>query len=711
MKNITKIIPIIMIIIITVLTLIYFDFTEAKNYTNFKDYNINTINIQYNSDNELLKNQIKYIQTVAKENNVILLKENADFTKDNASNIYLSLTNEQLTEILIKNFDIKITNSNNNYYATYEKNDINQSGIIKDLFENHYFTYNTIDEMLKNNDNISGNYKILYKDYNDYSSFINEVNNTLGYNTYTGTYETGIENYIIIFMVLIFIFLIIFYFIFQVYEYNNNSKKIACMKILGFDNKTMNKNMMNKKILILIITTIIILLTIIFIKNITIVHILIILLVNLFIIFSTYLISYLSCIIINRSFKLSNILKNQNTTGNIKNISYKFKALMLIILVVFITITLENTTTLLDKLQNYNNSKKLLDYVILPTYNIEPQAANEYLIQHQFYLDIRNNLNTIYAEFKDYSKYTNEELEMTSNTNPFFLIDSIDKNYIIKENIKLYNIDNNEININQINNIAYIFPKSKKHLIDDFKKYHQENLNDYYLKTNENYNLEIYLYDDQLIETYQIEYKYIESPILRIIDDTLNVPIFYHQLGISTFGSGLTTGLKIELIDDDIEKTKQTINEFIKKSDLSSILSRESIMSYKEYFNDEILLSQLIVITLTIGIILVLTVYILITTQLLKMYIKSQNKTILVKKLLGFDNNTIFKYYYNRNLINTVISLIISCIILFIINKFNTIFLFIALIFLILDFLIIYISIKLIKTTNIHIGLKGGNND
>ena len=97
--------------------------------------------------------------------------------------------------------------------------------------------------------------------------------------------------------------------------------------------------------------------------------------------------------------------------------------------------------------------------------------------------------------------------------------------------------------------------------------------------------------------------------------------------------------------------------------------------------------------------------------QLLKFYIKSRKKKILVKKLLGFKNNDIFKEIYTRNLKNTLISVAISILILVFIKKASLKIVFIPFIFLSLDFLITFISIKTINLSSVYSLLKGESYD
>lgn len=717
MKKVTKIIPIITILVISVLVLLFLDFNEANSYMNLKGFNMETISIKCD-DGSNLADIVNNVQEIARKNNVILVKTTVDYKKENGVNVYLSLENiDELNKLLNKKFNVKATNNEitkSSFLSTYNQNSDNQIGIINDLFGDHFYTYYLMDVMIENNYSLFGNYSILYDDFQNYSNFMNEVNNLLGYDTYAIGYYNSIDNYILILIVVSLLLMLLFYFVFQVYDYYNSSKKIGCMKLLGHDGFHINKNLCFKNVKINFISFFsILLLSIIFVKNITPYHLLILSCINLFIILLTYFISYLSCNIINKNYKLVNMLKMENITLEMGKISYGFKTIMTIMLICFTVIVFQNVNTLHNQLKVYNESKNTLEYSVLKSYVAGQQESRENDKIHDLYLKIINNMDTFYASFQDYSQYTSqdfERLEQAERVGKSFHFDSIDKNYLKMKKIKVYDINDEEIDIDKINSVYYLLPKSKKSLIDLFKKFHLE-LDEYYLKYNKNYSLVVYFYNDQKIDTYQVTSKYIESPILRVVNDSITSHSFLDDLGINFFGQGMGTGLKIKLIDGDKEKTMETLFGYIDESGLSNLFSRQSFMTYKDYFNDEILASRIILLVVTMTIVLILTIYILISFQLLKLYIKAQKKTILVKKMLGFDDDNIFENVYRKNSRNTIISIIIALLILIIIKRINISFVFMPVIFLILDFLVTLISIKSTKLTTIYSDLKGGNYD
>lgn len=718
MEKMTKAIFCIILLVISILSLLFIDFQEASVYLKFRNFDRESMSIKYDNNSDNLSEIVRTIQIIARKHNIVLAKTTIDNKKNNGVNVYLSLsTIEELNDLMKKNFKIKPVKNDKSeisFFSTYNQNSENQIGIINDIFGDHFYTYYLMDQMIEKNESLFGNYFIFYTDFQDYSNFTNEVNELLGYDTYSLTIYSSTQKYILALMIGCIAFLIIFYFIFQIYEYYNNSKKIGCMKLLGFDVKKINKNMIHKNmILYFVILFIVLMISIIFVKNISFRHILLLIGINLFIIIITNFISYICCIIIGKNYQIVSIIKMKNITLKISKISYKFKALMTIMLIIFSVIMSNNISKLYKQFKLYNDSKNLLDYGVFQSYVANQSESYDYEKLHALYLKIVDNMETVYAKFDHYAQYTEtdfENIKKSEEEGKSFSYGSVDKNYLKLEKIKIYNLQGQEINIDDLNSICFLFPKSKKELIESFKEHHNES-NDYYRQFNSEYNLEAYLYDDQKIDTYQVDFKYIDSPILRVIDNSLLYPYFYDGIGISFFGEGLETGLKIKLVNDNKEETLKILNSYIDELNLSNIFSSKSFIVYRDYFNDEILESHFVIMLLGLAIIFIFIVYVVISLQLLKLYIESQRKKVLVKKLMGFENNVIFESVYKKNLYNTIISIIISLLILIIIKKFNVYFFIIMFVFLTLDFIITLLSIRSTKLSAIYLDLKGGYHD
>ena len=145
MKKITKIIPVILILIISILLLLYFNFKEASKYLKIENYQVESMSLNYEKSSENINEIVQHMQSLAKKNNVILVKSNIDFERKNGYKVYLSLENiNELKLLLQKSFKIDYFNkkgTSSSFIATYETSDKNQIGIIKDLFADHYYSY------------------------------------------------------------------------------------------------------------------------------------------------------------------------------------------------------------------------------------------------------------------------------------------------------------------------------------------------------------------------------------------------------------------------------------------------------------------------------------------------------------------------------------------------------------------------------------------
>ena len=320
-----------------------------------------------------------------------------------------------------------------------------------------------------------------------------------------------------------------------------------------------------------------------------------------------------------------------------------------------------------------------------------------------------------YSQFSDYVKPTNDEevqrIKEWEASGTYFEYASVDRNYLKKENIKIYDLNNNPVNIDDINGVFFLFAKSEKNIISKFGNFYTNDSKNDYAEYNMPLNFQAYLYDDQSFDTYRLDLdiKYVKNPRLRVVDDSIKIPYLKSSRGISVFGNSLTTGLKIKIDNDN---TIDYVMEDVNKAGLSDLIGKSNFLTFKNYFNDEIQRAKTIMISVCIGIILVALVYFIIAMEVFSLYVKSEQQTVIVKYLLGFNKQDIFKPIIKKNLLYTVIAFIISLLILLLLNIFNIILFIISVIaFLIIDSLISMIIIKKYKFNKVYIDLKGGEND
>ena len=506
MKKVAKLMPIFSMIMICLLFFVFLNFNESSNFLKLKNYSRESISLEYDSNSANLIENIKNIQDVAQKNNVILLKVNADNENPRKSNLYFSLNSiDELYKLISKNFKIKKINNkknNSNFISTYNTHSANQIGLIEDLFDNDYYSYYLFDSLYENNNSLFGNYYVFYKDYSDYNKFVYDIKNIVGYDVQSISASTKLENYVMVVLFGAFIFLFLLYFIFQIFDYNSNSKKIGCMRILGFDIKKINFKMIYKNMIVYFITSLIIILfSVLFVKNIGLFHIIILFLICLFLIIITYIISLSCCSIINNNYKVSNILKSQSTTSLIIRISNVLKVIMTVLIIIFSTFLIGNCEELHNKMKKYNSSKNLLEYSVLQSYVADQPEIFEYEKQYELYLKIRKNFDTVYASFNDYSQYTMDDIKrikQNEKNGQFYEYASVDVNYLKKEKINVYDLNGTKVNVNKINQVVYLFPKSKSQYIDAFHEFYKD-LDNYFLQFNSNYSFKAYLYDVDII--------------------------------------------------------------------------------------------------------------------------------------------------------------------------------------------------------------------
>lgn len=705
MKKIVIFIPVFTFIVMTILTIFFFDFKEAEQYISFPKFESDYFTIRYETDRDIAKQTVKYIQDLADKHHVIILKSNLDYKKKNGNNVYLSLKNiDELITVLQDNFNVNLNlNSihNNSFISTYEHNNENQVGYIHDLMNDHYYTYYLMEDLIDSNLGLHGRYTVLYENYEDYSNFTLELNESLGYNTSSGAIylSSNFSKYIICVIIGSLLFLTFFHFIFQIYAYYNQSKKIGCMKLLGYDNKRINKKMIHKHIYIYIISMmILLLLSILLIPNISLKHILILLLLYVFIIVITYLLSKLSCYIINKDFHIINILKKQNISTYISYVSYKLKLVMMIILILFCVLAFQNINDYFTTTKQYRDAKKILEYGVFAGFMEDPMY-HDLEQQYQFYLDILHDseLETFYAQFP-----------LPNLSNPF-QYGNVDKNYLKKENITVYDRNDNQVDIDNISGVFFLFPKSKQNDIDEFSSYYKEESKYYYETYNLEYQFQAYLYDDMTIPTYRIDdgTTKVKSFIIRVVDESIR-PNLHDYITVSLFGNGLNTGLKIKVK----ENTLDILEKYLEKHEMTGLLTSDSFVSFQDYFSEEIQLQQIIFFFLSMIITIIILVYFLISFQITKLFLQSQKNRVVVKKILGFDNEKIFSYIYKKSFRHIVVAFILSLLLLLLLNKLN-ILLFIMIIFvlLLLDCFTIWLSIKTSNMNQIYLDVKGGSYD
>lgn len=730
MKHITKIIPVICFFVVTPLFIFFADATQSTKFSNITGMKKDYIDISYSDEIKINSDIIEKFLKLAKEKNIIVEKINTSPNNLNEKNVYLSFdTTDELYNFLNKNFKIKklnknVTNDSNLFFSTYEHNSKEQIGLIPDLLNNNKYNYYTFANLFENNGNLYGPYILYYDNYSNYSYFINEVESLLGPSmniNYIFSLNNS-SNYIMLLIMASVVIIMLFYFVFQIYEVYYKSKEIGCMRLLGFSKEKITKILIKKRINVYLIIVLIILLSTMFIKNISPEVLIGIMFINLLLILLTYLIIYFCIGIILRGYKTSNIIKKQNIAIKISKVNNKLKIIVMIFLLMLISVFFNIIVSLQSSIKIYNNNKDLFDYGVIATLNGMSENNYNYEKHSDFYKYIMEDdrLNTFYAEFssreRDPDELTDEEKELFDKweeEGTFFVYNSVDRNYLIKENIKIYDLNENIVDLRNIDGIFFLFPKSKKDKIEKFESYYKNYSKKDYEKYNIDTEFKSYLYDDQKLNTYStsIDLKYIDSPILRVINEDLRISYIESPLGLSIFGISLNTGLKIE-IGENRNETYKALEENIIKAGLEDYISVDDIIAYSDYFSNEIQIYQTVFLISIVAILVLISIYTIISIQTISLYVKVYNRMVIVKYLLGFNKNDIFDNIIKNNVKYNIIAFILTAFLLYVFGIFNLLMYLLSIsTFLLIDFIVMNYVIKTYNFANIYIKLKGGNYD
>ena len=719
MHKISKIVPILCIIVITILMIVFLDLSGSRKYIQLKDYNIDYFYISY--DSHLTTDSLLEIKRIAEENNVVFGKNIIEGKK---RKIYLSVDNsEELLNFMDKIFNLKVTKlSENGFISTKKTLEQNQIAYIPDLLNNDDYNYYSFSNYLNSDNQIFGSYIIYCQQKNNCDDFKKAISDVIVQNNVDINIKfNNSQNYVLIVLLICSFILLNLYFIFQIFDTYKNSKKIGCMRMLGFsDTKILNKLSLKKLyIYLLFIFAFIFLPMIILIENITVYELFIIIFVDVIAIFITYGLNYLSVKLIFNNYSIIGILKEKNISQKIKKLNDIFKIFIVVTMVIGIFLFLSLFSSFRNSLFVYNNSEDILNYMIIDSVDGEFAFSEENNIKSStFYKLLLNDpkIKTFYAYFPAYINIDDQELDdilVAEKSGTFYRYGTVDRNYLLMENIDVYTIDDVKVSYDELPNNFFLFPKSKLKIIDDFEKFYNEEIYPNYINCNLDIPFIAYIYKDQSINSYTIyiDEKYIESPIIRVANEEIYMLSIINNDGLSLFGNGLMTGLKIE-VDDNKEITYRTVEKYIKEAKLDMNLSSSNFLYYKDYFNNEILISKVITVCISIFIFAISIVYLLMTIQSIYLFINSYKQEITIKRFLGFESVKIFNKEIKNRIISHIISFCLAFIILLILNvgSLFSIF-FVFLILAVIDTIITMIIINKAIQKTILKQIKGGNYD
>lgn len=722
MKTIAKLLPMVSLLIISLLSIAFLEFKGSSDYLNFKGYQKDFITIKHHDGMEMNGAVLDQMISLAHKHNVILAKRNISNQNSKVKDVYISFDSvEELKSFLEKHFNIKYQNKDmvaSSFISTYNHYDQNQIGLIPDLLENTYYNYYTFDVLKENHGNLYESYIVYYKNRNDYEQYKNEIVKLTGYEDIGSFSMIEISNTVFIIMAFSIFILMLFYFIFQIYDAYYQAKKIGCMKLMGFDNKKISQKLIQKKFRLYIIFIFVLLtLIVLFVKNISFFHILFLIICNGIVLMITYWTHYISVKSIVGKYQLSNILKKENLAFRISKINGKLKVAVIILLIGSISMLLYSFTSMAYSLTSYKNAKKLLNYGALFYVSGMPKEQYEYEKHIDLFkrLATDSNLETFYVNFSRYSDaITMEEqagIDEKMEKGILYKQVEVDQNYLKKEKIDVYDRKKQKVNIENIDRWFYLFPMSKESMISSFEQYYNSEKK----KQFESYQMEkeflVYLYDDRLLDSYDIEnnnFK-VKSPIIQVIDKHFKISYMESMDGVDIFGSGLSTGLKIK---NSTSHTIDQVMNHVEQAGLSNYIKKDSFVSYYDYFQDEIQNAKMIILITTFVIVIMIMIYTIISVQVISLYMKSEQQTVMVKYLLGFEQNDIFGPIFKKNQCYNLIACILCILIFCLLGQIHLfLILFAMILFIMIDCVIMFCLTKSHRFSKVYINLKGGNYD
>ncbi|MFV0381624.1 MAG: hypothetical protein ACK5KR_05330 [Breznakia sp.] len=242
MKKIVKILPILTIIILTVLVVFKEDVLMRSQYTRFSDYELRGIHL----DEKTLVNgeaDVKRIFKIAKENNVILVKELYN-KKQKRNNVYMTVPN--LQEFISKYVEVKEHKSatDNTHIPTLARDEKTTKFYINDFLANDDFVFYKGDSLFTNNEYVFGDYSLLYKNDMEWHHFLDQVAKEMDIAKENIPIEgwgmlNSHEGIITLAITIAFVIFALFFLLVILFLLYKKSKKIGCLQLLGYTQRSL----------------------------------------------------------------------------------------------------------------------------------------------------------------------------------------------------------------------------------------------------------------------------------------------------------------------------------------------------------------------------------------------------------------------------------------------------------------------------------------
>lgn len=619
--------------------------------------------------------------------------------------------------INITNFKDEINNKDK-YLSTENNNDENKIGNIYDFGNNDIIYIRPLSDLYQNY-SVNGNYFVELPPDLSFNEFLetltlsinNKFNSNFISNDFLITTESvqgikNINNYLIFirYSLLITIILLISYFIV------NNIKKISVYKLNGISILKIYFIFILKQISIIYIVCIIIstIICCLFESNLNFIYTVIFYqLLNYLIVTLASFGSYL--LISTKNINLG--LKHKKNTNLIIFLNKFFKIILSIIIILIsmsVITTFSKTTKLINNLNNWDKSS---DYGMFYPLNIGEDNEIFKTTPYKFFAQLSNELYPILNDngsiLIESRSYEDETLKYYKENNMNVLLTlKINPNYL--NEFPIYDINNNAISISEdeTNTILLIpekYKENEQEILSEMRfyrnaqyEYEEEVLLNEISPEIKNQDIQIiWIENDQKIFSFNSEVSkddnnLISNPIVEVI--TLSNSVTCDRNTI--LGNGITDPLKIKLIDKNPKKTYDKLIPILKELNLDDNLLyfvNIDTLTSSQLYN---LKTQLYFLYIIFIIFIIL--FFVVSIQYYSIIYNKNKKDFIVKRIFGIG----FFKTYNKFLLDFFISWIIQIILILFINKNIVMNILLPIIYIIIDFLFLNLSIIILERKN-----------
>lgn len=710
MKKIIKVFPIFVLLILSIFVVLIEDMQEKENYKNIQS--LQSVGFTISNDNDDITSiEINELYDIAKEYNVYLVKT---LYNENTNSVDNYITADNIVKLLSKQLSISDEDTVANDSITTLKNDDSSSYYLPDFLNNDRYRFFPIEELENQKMYSYGSYTLYYQNEIDCRDFLSKAELILNtpqdmlQNEFWGQFDEHTD-ILLSAMIASLFFFSLFYFVIVLFLLYRESKQIGVLQLLGFSNTDILTIMNKNYILSLIICSLIICFVSLLLPNAKFELFIKLFGSNLILIVITVIISYIALLVVNRFTDLSNILKKQTLVKTIGNVCLISKFIMVLGLILFSIAMIPMIQESLHTTRVLSENKILMDYAVFPRIRVENSEYDDTEKYIKFYQEVVNrNIDHIYVRFDDYLETDKEiitDLKNSEDNGTSFRVASVDKNYLKQYNLTYYDSNNKQVDIQLINQEFYLIPKSRINLTSAFK----ENVIKKYNRYQIDNPVMIYFYDDYTFDTYDSEkgIDKVASPIMRVIHESNPYTYIENSYGVDIAGTRMNTGLKFNISKNN-NFYQSVLKECLEDTGLDKVLVEENFISYKNYYADEITKARKVNTIFAATAIVGGGIYIILILQTFILFVEAKKNEVLVKSILGFKRRDIFRDVIDWNIGVTLIPITGFLIYSFMSGSTNLVLnTTVAIIFIVIDLVLLLIMTKLVKINNVYSKIKG----